>query len=925
MDIEKTMVLIKGEDKTKFITSISCGPSPQIIIVEYNGGSSYSYNASNVTVLVDPESEDLDGRVAYVNGMPVYEPRLILNFKKLSSEFKFQNRNLECRRRIIYKNGSFKTVLFRELSFLKDSCSSERARQTLSYLREISKYTADDPTQEVFLEQEMQQLTFIHPESVLGRYLNGQPIEDLTLPVNGIIFPFRFNLSQKAALENALTHSLSVIEGPPGTGKTQTILNILANLVAIQGKSVAVVSNNNEAVKNVIEKMTKGGYGFLTALLGNKANQDAFFANSPVAEVADWDCDESEDELIQIIENLNVRLATLLEIDRKGAQLKQQLQAWQLEQEHFNEYYIRQNVAEVEKLPLLRANSDRIISFLAETSLAKEQEYSEKLIYKVKMLIKYRGSFRSLKRHEASVLLQLERAFYQKQIQKIKDEIAETESKLEHASFDKLLEEHQNYSEKLFRKCLYQSHSKLSAGDFTKKNFKSRFQEFIRAYPIILSTTHAIRHSIPKDYLLDYVIIDEASQVDLITGVLAFSCCRNAIVVGDIKQLPQITNQKIKETLKSAPPAPVYDYFEHSILSSIISLYGKTLPRVVLREHYRCHPQIIEFCNQKYYNGDLIPYTSPTLSKMPLVLYKTVEGNPMRKVTRGKEKGKYNQRELDVIVEEVLNNPDLAADSSKIGFVTPYRKQADTAGRQLPKGIESDTVHKYQGREKDLMILSTVLDNSWMGQRGLEFVDDPHMVNVAVSRAVRQFVLVTDHDLFFKKGKNIGDLIRYMQYSTLDENIIESQVVSVFDLLYKQYSRKLLPLKVKMNSKARFQSEEALRVLLEEILAQPEYNRFSYVQGMLLRNLLNSLENLSDEEITYINNRASLDFVVFYKQDKTCKLVVEVDGFSFHENRPEQLRRDALKDAILTKYNIPFLRLATNGSGERERIIHALQ
>ena len=136
--------------------------------------------------------------------------------------------------------------------------------------------------------------------------------------------------------------------------------------------------------------------------------------------MADWDCDESKDELIQIIENLNVRLATLLEIDRKRAQLKQQLQAWQLEQEHFNEYYIRQNVAEVEKLPLLRANSDRIISFLAETSLAKEQEYSEKLIYKVKMLIKYRGSFRSLKLHEASVLLQLERVFYQKQIQKLR-------------------------------------------------------------------------------------------------------------------------------------------------------------------------------------------------------------------------------------------------------------------------------------------------------------------------------------------------------------------------------------------------------------------------------------------------------------------------------------------------------------------------
>ena len=163
----------------------------------------------------------------------------------------------------------------------------------------------------------------------------------------------------------------------------------------------------------------------------------------------------------------------------------------------------------------------------------------------------------------------------------------------------------------------------------------------------------------------------------------------------------------------------------------------------------------------------------------------------MRRVTRGEKQGTYNQRELDVTVEEILQNPDLATENSQIGFVTPYRKQANLASGLMPAGIESDTVHKYQGREKDLMILSTVLDGSWQGQRGLEFVDDPHMVNVAVSRAVRQFVLVTDHDLFYKKGKNIGDLIRYMQYSTLDENVIESQVVSVFDLLYKQYSKKL--------------------------------------------------------------------------------------------------------------------------------------
>jgi len=232
---------------------------------------------------------------------------------------------------------------------------------------------------------------------------------------------------------------------------------------------------------------------------------------------------------------------------------------------------------------------------------------------------------------------------------------------------------------------------------------------------------------------------------------------------------------------------------------------------------------------------------------------------------------------------------------------------------------------KYQGREKDVMIMSTVLDSTWAGQKGLKFVDDPQMVNVAVSRAIRQFVLVTDHDFFFKRGKDIGDLIRYIQYSTLDENVIASNIVSVFDLLYRQYSSKLIPLKAKMNQSARYQSEEALRVLLEEILAETQYNRYSYVQGMLLRNLLNTVDLLAPEEVKLVNNRASLDFVVYYKQDKACALVVEVDGFAFHENNPDQLRRDALKDAILAKYGVPILRLATNGSRERERIQKVLE
>ncbi len=91
-----------------------------------------------------------------------------------------------------------------------------------------------------------------------------------------IIFPFGCNLSQRDSVEMTLRNSLSVIQGPPGTGKTQTILNIIANLL-IRKKTIAVVSNNNSATKNVLDKLSANGFGDIVAPLGNKNNIDLFF------------------------------------------------------------------------------------------------------------------------------------------------------------------------------------------------------------------------------------------------------------------------------------------------------------------------------------------------------------------------------------------------------------------------------------------------------------------------------------------------------------------------------------------------------------------------------------------------------------------------------------------------------------------------
>ena len=138
-----------------------------------------------------------------------------------------------------------------------------------------------------------------------------------------IIYPFGFNLSQKEAVENAMKGKVSLIEGPPGTGKTQTILNILANAV-MNDETVAVVSNNNTATENVFEKLQKYNLSFLAAQLGNRENRERFIANQQLAipKVSDWKMEResytelekelaaSEDELNRMLESRN-RLSVL--------------------------------------------------------------------------------------------------------------------------------------------------------------------------------------------------------------------------------------------------------------------------------------------------------------------------------------------------------------------------------------------------------------------------------------------------------------------------------------------------------------------------------------------------------------------------------------------------------------------------------------
>lgn len=103
-----------------------------------------------------------------------------------------------------------------------------------------------------------ERLDFIDPDSALAAYLNGANGET-QYPDRPVILPFNGNEDQRDAVAKALRNRISVIDGPPGTGKTETILNIVANLLQHSKLTAGIVSFSNAAVDNVRDKLDEAG------------------------------------------------------------------------------------------------------------------------------------------------------------------------------------------------------------------------------------------------------------------------------------------------------------------------------------------------------------------------------------------------------------------------------------------------------------------------------------------------------------------------------------------------------------------------------------------------------------------------------------------------------------------------------------------
>jgi len=233
-------------------------------------------------------------------------------------------------------------------------------------------------------------------------------------------------------------------------------------------------------------------------------------------------------------------------------------------------------------------------------------------------------------------------------------------------------------------------------------------------------------------------IVDEAGQLTepLTLGLILRA--RRFVLIGDDRQLPPVVRTR---------------GLAHSMFERL-----KRNPDVVtmLETQYRMHPEIMAVSNRLFYEvrlkagvtaHDRMPPDGP--DGMPVVFIPVESHRDARS----------NVEEAQVVVEIVQSMTRIQKIAPEsIGVVSPFRAQVVLLRQMLSgSGVTVDTVERFQGGERDIMILSFVRS------RGTGFVFDDRRLNVAITRARRKLVLVAHPELFLKS--------RYEWISTFTETL----------------------------------------------------------------------------------------------------------------------------------------------------------
>lgn len=308
---------------------------------------------------------------------------------------------------------------------------------------------------------------------------------------------------------------------------------------------------------------------------------------------------------------------------------------------------------------------------------------------------------------------------------------------------------------------------------------RQHLRTFLQHIPIVVGTLSSITAQEELFQLRHFrvAIIDEASQV-LEPQILPLWCASDAsgklsidtfILIGDHRQLPAVVVQSEQASRVTSPSLRAIglkdcrnSFFQR--LHETVLNHG--IPEAVGMLHCqgRMHQDICDFVSSHYYDHQLscIPLPHQTESLLPTSYFSKRLVSVNVQATKTQCTAKSNTAEALCVanmIHSICKSLDKPLKIESIGIIVPFRGQITLVRRALAeKNIEGyeditiDTVERFQGSQRDIIIFSTTVAEPWQ----LELLSRPELIegkpldrklNVAITRARHQFILVGDHAL----------------------------------------------------------------------------------------------------------------------------------------------------------------------------------
>jgi len=641
------------------------------------------------------------------------------------------------------------------------------------------------------------------------------------------ITPLDLSDSQKLAIEELQHNNIVTVCGPPGTGKSQTIVNLVSHLVA-SGKTVLVASRMDKAVDVVNDRLNNIGAPFLCLragranyqkqlnfqlqdLLSNKVDIDSGFESAILTSVDDLE------KLFETQKDLETKAAEILNLETKWTEVFNDFENYiktspdqEIIKISVNTCDISEYKELINKMELLLNKKSFINAIKLNLSFNKLKKSLELKFNKPSIeLISDIKNDLAIKELKAA-LKDIENSISKiGNLHQILQQLKELRSKHKTLSRDILKNQRRNSLKSLsrdqYKRQSLMIHSKALIE--RRKNLQSRllqdedFSPLLEAFPCWAVTTYSISESLPlKPGLFDVAIIDEASQCDIASCFPVLFRAKKAVIVGDDKQLSHLSFlEKAKEqSFLSQYNIPnryqLMWRFRTNSIFDVANFYSSN--PILLDEHFRSLPPIINFSNKEFYGNRIKVINKELDTSKSLELHIIEDGKVDTDSTR-------NMAEAEKIMEKlhdiILNdNRDNNSKPVTIGIVSPFRGQVELIKKAVSQVLTSEivnrheievgTAHTFQGDEKDIMLLSfTIAANSH--HQSLTFVQKPNLFNVAITRAKKQLICFISRT---PESLPNGILRNYLEYVQSFSNINQKELLETFNNPYEEEIANLL-------------------------------------------------------------------------------------------------------------------------------------